>query len=166
MCLHSIISIPIRSPMKSPRNRVAKCWTATKKFNNSKKLTTWKITVKLFTAFQTQHISASLPYFLDQSQKLVYVSYVSLLSKTSIWCWPQKSASSYSSSPPWTGGLVVRACEGECCPNLPPTHHRQLRRCSWGPTTHQRNCWLAGFLSIVRTQFTAVNKGLFKKWIF
>ena len=37
-------------------------------------LTTWKITVKLFTAFQTQHISASLPYFLDQSQKLVLLA--------------------------------------------------------------------------------------------
>ena len=46
-------------------------------------LTTWKITVKLFTAFQTQHISASLPYFVDQSQRFVYVSYVRLLSKTS-----------------------------------------------------------------------------------
>ena len=38
---------------------------------------------QLFTAFQTQHISASLPYFVDQSQRFVYVSYVRLLSKTS-----------------------------------------------------------------------------------
>ena len=110
-------------------------------------LTTWKITVKLFTAFQTQHISASLPYFVDQSQRFVYVSYVRLLSKTSSDA-DLRNLRPLTPAPPLGLGVGCARVRGGMLSQPPPNPPSATPALLLGPNNNPPKKLLTGWVSL------------------